>query len=608
MIMKLEKSINVAQEYLGKDNFSSLNITYAKSNTFGLLKVKRDNDVVIIEYDQLASLFRGLTLIKEKFNEKNYCYSFETKFNATGPMLDCSRNGVLKNEKVKEMILLSALMGHNRLLLYTEDTFKLDKYPYFGYLRGAYSKEDIKEFVEYGVSFGVELVPCIQTLGHLSQALKWRPMYDLQDGSDTLLVDSPKVYQFIEDMISFCRECFKSKEIHIGMDESFEMGLRRHLSIYGYQDRVEMLSRHLSKVKDICQKYEFLPMIWSDMYFRLNDERAEYTFDKPLPESTLKTIPQDIKLVYWDYYHPYQEDYERMIRFHKQANNPIVFAGGSWRWKGFAPSIKKSIEFTQSALNACLKEKVKEVIITAWGDDGNECSFFTIIPVLAETSVMNYGKYNIDDIQSLVKALTGDNLEDFFMMDLPDFVNEMDVPLFYNPSKYLLYQDVLLGMFDPQVKDFFAKKYSEFAKKLSDKAQNSQKFDYIYDNLSKLCSVLSIKADIGIRLRKAYKSKDNNSLKKISNELDELIVRLQDFERSNEKQWMIECRPFGYEILNGRFGFLKNRILFAKKRINDYLNGDILVIDELEADILPFDGRDDEVSWNLWYRNISPAN
>lgn len=606
--MKLENSISIAQEYLGKEYFSPLNIAFLKSKSFGFLRVTRNNDAVTIEYDQLANLFRGLTLIKEKCNEKHFDYSFKTKFNTVGPMLDCSRNGVLKNEKVKEMILLSALMGHNRLLLYTEDTFKLDKYPYFGYLRGAYSKEDIKEFVKYGESFGVELVPCIQTLGHLSQVLKWRPMYDLQDGSDTLLVDSPKVYQFIEDMISFCRECFKSKEIHIGMDESFEMGLRRHLAMYGYQDRVEMLSRHLNRVKDICKKYEFSPMIWSDMYFRLNDERAEYTFDKPLPESTLKTIPQDVKLVYWDYYHPYQEDYERMIRFHKQANNPIVFAGGSWRWKGFAPSIKKSIEFTQSALNACLKEKVKEVIIAAWGDDGNECSFFTIIPVLAETSVMNYGGFNIDDIQSLVKALTGDNLEDFFALDLPDFVNEMDVPLYYNPSKYLLYQDVLLGMFDPQVKEFFAEKYTEFAENLHRKSLNSQRFDYIYDNLSKLCNVLSIKADIGIRLRRAYKSKDNNSLKKISNELDELIVRLQDFERSNEKQWMIECRPFGYEILNGRFGFLKNRIQFAKKRIIDYLNGDISVIDELEADILPFDGRDDEVSWNLWYRNISPAN
>ena len=52
----------------------------------------------------------------------------------------------------------------------------------------------------------------------------------------------------------------------------------------------------------------------------------------------------------------------------------------------------------------------------------------------------------------------------------------------------------------------------------------------------------------------------------------------------------------------------EDRIQFAKKRIIDYLNGDISVIDELEADILPFDGRDDEVSWNLWYRNISPAN
>ena len=74
-------------------------------------------------------------------------------------------------DKVKEFILQEALMGENRLLLYTEDTYELEKYPYFGYLRGGYSKKDIKELVEFGNSFGVELLPTIQTLGHLQAPL-----------------------------------------------------------------------------------------------------------------------------------------------------------------------------------------------------------------------------------------------------------------------------------------------------------------------------------------------------------------------------------------------------------------------------------------------------
>ena len=214
--MDLKKSIQIAEQY-----FSSLNISFVKNEDLNTFKLCKEHKNVVIEYGQLCHIFRALTLIKEKCNSDTYSASFTQKFQTNGLMLDCSRNGVMNNDKIKEMILICSLMGHNRLLIYTEDTFNMDKYPYFGYLRGAYSKEDLKEFVEYGESFGVELVPCIQTLGHLKQALKWQPMENLKDGPDTLLVDSPEVYTFIEDMIKFAKECFKSKNIHIGMDESF---------------------------------------------------------------------------------------------------------------------------------------------------------------------------------------------------------------------------------------------------------------------------------------------------------------------------------------------------------------------------------------------------
>ena len=604
--MELKTSIQEAINYLGKEFFDNLSIAYHESQDKNLLSVKRHGSFVEIHYGSLSYLFRGLTLIKEKINETSYSIDYHTKFQTNGLMLDCSRNGVMKNEKVKEMILISALMGHNRLLLYTEDTFQLDKYPYFGYLRGGYTKEDIKEFVEYGESFGVELVPCIQTLGHLRQTLKWTPMAELKDGQDTLLIDSPKVYEFIDEMIKFSRECFRSKDIHIGMDESFEMGLHRHLRLFGYQDRVAMFSRHLIKVIEICQKYDFSPMIWSDMYFRLNNENDEYYRDTPLPKETLNAIPTNVKLVYWDYYHEYKEDYLRMIQYHKDTNNPIVFAGGSWRWMGFAPAIKRSIDYTKSALEACIDENIKDIFITAWGDDGNECSFFTIIPTLAEASIMNFGNFSLENIDSLTKAISRDNLKDFFLLDLPNLILDKTMEAHYNPSKYFLYQDILLGIFDLQVKECFSLKYRDFADILHKK--HSEKYAYIYENIASLLDVLAIKCDLGVRLRKAYRKKDIKGLNKIIEDIDLLLIKFDIFQKNFKRQWMIECRPFGYEVIDGRLGFLKNRIITARKRIDDYLKGNINFIEELEKDVLPFDGREDEVTWGYWRRIVSPAN
>ena len=607
--MVLKDAIATAIKYLGEEIFTNLKLSYEKVNDSSLLKVERNDKDVKITYGELALLFRGLTLVKEKYNEKEYTLSFNNCFKSNGLMLDCSRNGVMKNDKVKEMILLEALMGHNRLLLYTEDTYELKDYPYFGYLRGAYSKEDIKEFVAYGEAFGVELIPCIQTLGHLYQALKWYPMYQLSDGFDTLLVDNEDSYKFIEAMISFCRECFKSKDIHVGMDESTQMGLNRYLRLNGYKDRVEMFSRHLRKVTDLCNKYGFVPMIWSDMYFRLNSKDEEYYRDTPLPEETVKLIPNDVNLVYWDYYHDNVKTYLDMIKFHKQAPNRIIFGGGSWRWKGFAPSIQTSIEYTKCALEACVKEKIQDVFITAWGDNGNECSFFSVLPVVAEAAIYDQtGRFDEEAINSLLVALTGDTLKDFYLMDLPDEPGKKRLAPSYNPSKFFLYQDLLLGLFDDQVKDEFAKNYLEHAETLKAKAPHSRLFGYIYDCLSKLCDLLAYKVDLGVKIRKSYKEGKKAELKKALPVIDEILKRVDIFHDTAEKQWMNECRSLGYENIDGRLGFLKNRLISAKQRINDYLKGKIDKIEELEKDILPFDGFDYEICWNNWVRNVSPSN
>ncbi len=68
-------------------------------------------------------------------------------------------------------------------------------------------------------------------------------------------------------MIRSVRTLFTGKRIHIGMDEAFQLGLGNYLSRNGYQDRTGIMKRHLDRVCEICRKYEFEPMIWSDMYF-----------------------------------------------------------------------------------------------------------------------------------------------------------------------------------------------------------------------------------------------------------------------------------------------------------------------------------------------------
>ena len=84
-------------------------------------------------------------------------------------MVDCSRGAVPKVETLKKLVDILSSFGYNYLMLYTEDIYEIEGEPYFGYMRGKYSKEEIKEIDNYCIEKGIELRACIQTLAHLGR-------------------------------------------------------------------------------------------------------------------------------------------------------------------------------------------------------------------------------------------------------------------------------------------------------------------------------------------------------------------------------------------------------------------------------------------------------
>ncbi len=80
-----------------------------------------------------------------------------------GALICCASNGIMKVERVKDLVDNLSKMGYNLLELCIDDMYKIESEPYFGYLRGGYTKAEIREVDEYAKSKGVELVPAIQT-------------------------------------------------------------------------------------------------------------------------------------------------------------------------------------------------------------------------------------------------------------------------------------------------------------------------------------------------------------------------------------------------------------------------------------------------------------
>lgn len=571
------------------------------------LHVVKHGNSAEITYGCRAALFRGLGLLAEHSAQPEYKTTQTAKFSLNGAMLDCSRNGVVNLNAAKQMIRYLALMGHNTLMFYTEDTYEIPEYPYFGHLRGRYSQKELRELDDYAAGYGIELIPCIQTLAHLATTLRWQCFDGIKDNEDILLVGEEKTYEFIEAMIRACRNSYRTKRILIGMDEAFMLGFGRYRLKHGIRSREEIFCEHLQRVNEICRKYGFRAMIWSDMFYRIAFD-GNYAADGDIPEHVINMVPDDVELVYWEYERNQKQEYYAPLKSHKQFRNNILFAGSAWRWLSFAPHTEKSLDASRAALAACKEMDIREVFCTAWGDQGNETPVFSILATLQLFAELSYTE---DVSQTLLAqrlyACTGEQLSDILLLDAPDMPDGKYRRIITNPSSYLLYSDVMAGLFEMHAEDCYRTNYAQYAKALDAAALRSQRHSYMYRMLARLCDVLALKSCVGADMYKAYQAGDRESLHIIANEtLPEILNRLDAFRSAVEVRWLAEYKVSGFDVIDFRLGGVCARVQSASRRINAYLNGHIDSIPELEEPRLPFHCVSEEelekervICWNI---------
>ncbi len=527
--------------------------------------------------------------------------------NFLGAMLDCSRNSVYTVETVKSFMVALNKMGYNMLMLYTEDTYEIESEPYFGYMRGRYTKDELKEIVEFSEENGITLIPCIQTLAHLNAIFQWNEYDSVRDINDILLIDEEKTYKLIEKMFETAREVFKTDYIHIGMDEAHSVGLGKFLDRNGFQNRFNILSRHLHRVVELSNKYHFKPIMWSDMFFRLANHGEYYTNDpNTITDEIVALIPQEIELVYWDYYSKDEFIYNKMIEAHKKFDRPLWFAGGVWKWEGFTPHNISSIARTGTAMKCCFDQGLKNVFITLWGDNGDECSPFSILPALFYSAERYRGNNDLENIKEKFYELFAISFDDMCLLDLPTRLSQNSVLEIENPDKIMLFNDPLLGL-----NDKFAEKYPDAAKTYAEYRDTLAKhtsgpYGYLFDSAAALCNVLELKFSLGFDLRRAYKQNDRAELQRLLTVIDEVILRLQSFHEKFYQLWITECKGHGFDVQDLRLGGLRARLLTAKKSVTEYLNGQRNRIYELEEEVLPISAISPNLQ-NIW-TNIASAN
>ena len=561
------------------------------------LIISKEGNLVKMSLGREEMIFRAITHLSEYKGEESFAIKETCPLDRCGFMYDGSQSSSALNiESCKKMLRTIAAMGFNMMMLYCEDIYEIPEIKSWANMRPRYSQVDFRVIDDYAYSLGIEMIPCIQVLGHLKEAIKKLDIRPIADTHTVLMVGCDETYELIDKMISAVVPCFRTNKIHLNMDEAWDLGLGKYVKQNGYKPQSELMREHLARVMEIVEKHNLSPLMWSDMFFRTKfkadryyDEDNEIQFTQEDRDS----VPEKMELVYWDYYHETDDVYERMFDLHQDLHGGCWFAASCRCGGSFGANYNTFYSKTVPAARVLKRRGIRNAFICVWGDDHRESSPFSIIPQLQTFAEhLYYNEPKLDHVIKRFEATTGESWADFREYDWLDCIPEYNGDNVEDKriSKRCMWQDVLLGMFDYELKGMdFSDHYSALADKFKSCAERSKSYSLMFEFAEKVARVLSLKAYMGIRLAKEYNSDNKDELKRIAEvDLPMLKGYFEDLRRVNRDYFFATYKPCGWEVMDIRYGGCVARIDTAIFRLTEYLEGRLQVIEELEEERLPY--------------------
>lgn len=550
------------------------------------LAVESDGKSVTLSWAAPIQFYRAVSLIPLPLTA---CSIREkARFQSSGIMFDCSRNAVLKPQALRFFFRKMALMGLNLGMMYTEDTYEVPGQPFFGYKRGRYTYDELKALDDYASLFGIELCPCIQTLGHLKRILHWPAYHHLRDNDEVLLADLDETYELLDQMIHAATAPYRSKRIHLGMDEAYGVGLGAHLARYGYEDPHSVIGRHLSRVLGICDKYGLHAMMWSDMYFHL-DGRNYHSPGLPSEKAKAAVDPR-ITLMYWDYYQPKEEAYADALYKHAQFPAPTVFAGGIWTWIGPAPDYPTTLQNTVSGLTACAKANIPLALATAWGDNGGECNLTAALLGLQLYGELTFRPdYDEDELARRFRRCCHADAQAFLDLSLLNYMPGMkDNPSDpVNACKFMLYQDPLIQLFEADTAGYaMAEHFGSLVTRYARYALENPDYAPLFDFYTALANALALKCVWHEQAGDAVRSRNREQAAALADGIPATVEALDTLRVVWRRLWESTNKPNGFEIIEVRMGGIAARMATAGEKMRAFALGQVDTIPELEEQAL----------------------
>ena len=285
--------------------------------------------------------------------------------------------------------------GINTLVMEWEGTFPFEKHPLIPN-RYAYTKQEIKSFINYCGTLGIDVIPLQQSFGHVEYILRHERYKNLRedqkDYSQVCPSEEEGDKKLFTDLFTEMAALHPSKYFHIGGDETYLLG---HCEKCRKKAAVEGISKlyidHIKMLCDIVISLGKIPVLWADIALKYPD--------------AIKELPPQTVFVDWNYGWDMNNfgDHERLVQSGYEVWGAPALRSHPDNY--FLTEWEKHFKNIRDFIPTSRKLGYKGMIMTSWSTSGQYSSVFETSDDIVDLYTIRH-VYPITGFNMLLKAYT----------------------------------------------------------------------------------------------------------------------------------------------------------------------------------------------------------
>jgi hypothetical protein len=270
-----------------------------------------------------------------------------------GFMMDVSHAQQPRIAELKQQIDFLSRWKANQYVLYTEASIELDGFPLL-MANARYTKNQIREVIEYGRERHVDVFPNVELYGHLHDLFRLEHYADMSvipHGGEFNRQD-PRIKPLLENWIGQLAGLFPSPFFHIGFDETF---LLEYEARKMQQPPGDLYLGQLQDVVAMLAKYGKQPLAYADMLQKHPD--------------IIPRLPKGLIAVPWHYGALTDAGYERLLGPFAKNGTPMILQAAVLNWTWLVPDFENTFRNIDALLAAGKRYKSIGFYQSGWTDD-----------------------------------------------------------------------------------------------------------------------------------------------------------------------------------------------------------------------------------------------